>query len=150
MKKLIAMIVLVFVGTAGWRLGNNLSSDAVSMAVGIFFGVLAGIPTALLVLASERYKTDRAARNANFTLHDSPHRQLPQPSPHQPPVIILNGNDTTRSLPQNAYLPEGNQYHPHSGYAMPDWQTNDWAMAASSQRPSRRFKVVGEEEEWLE
>ena len=62
MKKVLLLIVLVFVGTAGWRIGNSLSSDAISMAVGIFFGVLAGIPTALLVLASDRHKAERNSR----------------------------------------------------------------------------------------
>jgi hypothetical protein len=59
MKKMIGLIILIFVGTAGWRIGNNLSSEAISMAVGIFFGVLAGIPTALLVLAADRHKSAR-------------------------------------------------------------------------------------------
>ena len=53
MKRLFGLIVLVFIGAAGWRVGSGLSSDAVSMAVGIFFGILAGIPAALLVLAAD-------------------------------------------------------------------------------------------------
>ena len=43
-----------FVGIAGWRIGGELSPDAMGMAIGMLFGVMAGIPTALLVLASER------------------------------------------------------------------------------------------------
>lgn len=54
MKKLLAMFALIFVGTAGWRIGESLSSDAVSMAIGLLLGVMAGVPTALIVLAAHR------------------------------------------------------------------------------------------------
>jgi len=50
--KLLGLVALVFVGLAGWRLLNTLSSDALALAVGVCFGILARIPTALLMLAS--------------------------------------------------------------------------------------------------
>ena len=59
MKRWIGLAVLVFVATAGWRIGEALSPDALSMAVGILFGVLAGVPTALLVMAAPRKLTAR-------------------------------------------------------------------------------------------
>lgn len=45
---------LIFVGVIAWRIGESLSSDALGMAVGILFGMSAGIPAALLVLVSGR------------------------------------------------------------------------------------------------
>ena len=54
MKHLVLLIVCVFVGFIGFRIGGELSPDAMGMAIGMLFGVMAGIPTALLVLASER------------------------------------------------------------------------------------------------
>lgn len=51
-------LLLIFVGGVGWRIGGSLSSDAFGMAIGILFGIMAGIPTALLVLASEHRHED--------------------------------------------------------------------------------------------
>jgi hypothetical protein len=140
MKRVLILMVLVFVGTAGWRIGNNLSSDAISMAVGIFFGVLAGIPTALLVLASDRRRS--GADSGRHGGHQGPSQPqvsyAPYGAPQQPPVIILNGGDRTPTPPggRRAYLMD-NQYHP----------VDNWPQA---QRPARRFKLIGEQEEWLE
>jgi hypothetical protein len=56
-----------------WFFASILSPDAVGMAVGMLFGVLAGIPTALLVLAANRHREPEA----DYT----PVRQ--------PPVVVL-------------------------------------------------------------
>jgi hypothetical protein len=59
MGKIVGIAALIFVGILIYQLGARLSSDAVGMAVGLVFGVLAGIPSALLVLATgERGKRD--------------------------------------------------------------------------------------------
>ena len=47
------LLLLAFVGFAGWRIGGHLSSDAMGMAVGMLLGIMAGIPTALIILANE-------------------------------------------------------------------------------------------------
>ncbi len=54
MKKIIILGALAFIAVSVWSVGSSLSSDALSMATGILFGILAGLPTALLVLASNR------------------------------------------------------------------------------------------------
>ncbi|MEZ4707586.1 MAG: hypothetical protein R3A44_10285 [Caldilineaceae bacterium] len=54
MKHTILLIACIGVGFIGWRIGGELSPDAMGMAIGMLFGVMAGIPTALLVLASQR------------------------------------------------------------------------------------------------
>lgn len=54
MKQLAVVVGLCVFGLLAWLLGSRLSSDALGMAVGLLFGILAGIPTALLVLASHR------------------------------------------------------------------------------------------------
>lgn len=56
--KLIILAALIVVGILGWNIGSLLSPDAVAMAVGVLFGVLAGLPVALLVLASSRRKEE--------------------------------------------------------------------------------------------
>ena len=48
------VLLLVMAGVFAFVVGSRLSADAVGMAIGVLFGVLAGIPTALLVLASGR------------------------------------------------------------------------------------------------
>ena len=75
------------------------------MGVGVAFGVMAGIPTALLLLASNR--RDAAERP----------RQLDAPPgyPQQPPVIVLTGG--SHQAP-----PEYSPYGGRQGYApaLPD------------------------------
>lgn len=146
MKRILILIILVFVGSAGWRIGNTLSSDAISMAVGIFFGVLAGIPAALLVLASERRRPDRPQSSRGMADHAMSYQQTSYPpsgGQHQPPVIILNGGGQPTRQP-HGYPPQLSDasYRQNGGIEMAGWP--------QEQRPPRRFKVVGEQEEWLE
>ena len=67
-----------FVGVLAWQIGSRLSTDAVGMAVGLIFGVLAGIPAALLVAASGR-------RRDPLDVYSPPPpptlRELPPPTP---------------------------------------------------------------------
>lgn len=85
--------VLVVFGVLTWIIGSKLSSDAMGMAVGLLFGALAGIPSALLVLATARRaepdEEDRYRERANYERRQ-PGYQLP------PPVIILASGPATR------------------------------------------------------
>ena len=54
LKYYMITLSVIFVGTLGWTIGSILSSDALAMATGVLFGTVAGIPAALLVLASSR------------------------------------------------------------------------------------------------
>jgi len=130
MRRFIGLIALVFVGIIAWRIGESLSSDAISMAVGVLFGVLAGIPTALLVLVGGR-------------------RQEAAPS---------GGGESggTRNYQQNApRLPDNQMAYPQQPYqgqpmleARPDpGYENGYQNHSSGQR---HFKVVGEQEEWVD
>lgn len=78
MKNFILLCLFLFVGVAGWQIGQKLSSDAVSMAVGVLFGCMAGIPAALLVLVSQR-STSPAPPPAS------------PPAPANPTLIVLAG-----------------------------------------------------------
>lgn len=146
MKRLFGLIVLVFIGAAGWRVGSGLSSDAVSMAVGIFFGILAGIPAALLVLAAERRRPERATREYGRDYgqnYGAPNgreygvsRHEGYYHPPQPPVIVLTGAAGMTQQPYTG-LP---------GYGQPEGYKADWA----ANRLARQYKVVGEQEEWVQ
>ena len=141
MKRWLGVAGLVFVGVAGWRIGGSLSSDALSMAVGILFGVLAGVPTALLVMAGDRRHSSMESASRSRTTTLAPEVGWPPPphgylAPPQAPVIVLAGN------------PQGGGAQ---GYGQPLFarvQPADWGPA---DRPERRFAVVGDEhllEDW--
>lgn len=59
MRQFVILFGLCLFGLLTWRVATSLSSDALGMAVGLLFGILAGIPTALLVLASQRRQARR-------------------------------------------------------------------------------------------
>ena len=58
MRRLVGLAALMFVGVLVWQVGNRLSNDAVGMFVGLVFGVLSGVPAALLVLSAGRQRRD--------------------------------------------------------------------------------------------
>jgi hypothetical protein len=48
------LAVLTLVGVFGFVLGSTLSADAIAMALGIFLGILAALPPALLLTSQPR------------------------------------------------------------------------------------------------
>lgn len=145
MKKFVVLSLLVFVGVSAWSVGSRLSSDALSMGVGILFGVLAGLPTALLVLASNRRREEPTERSSR----SSQNRQQPQgmlppgygypPQPQQPPVIVLAGGPMQQpGYPQGYGQPMPGQYSPQM-LGAPSRFEDDVVE-------SRSFRVVGEED----
>lgn len=57
--RLIVLVVVALLGAGAWNVGSRLSSDAVSMAVGLVFGTAALLPATVMVLAtSERARRD--------------------------------------------------------------------------------------------
>ena len=59
MKQLTIVICVGLVALVGWRITENISSDALGLAIGVVFGVLAGLPTAVLVLARSNRERQR-------------------------------------------------------------------------------------------
>ena len=147
MKKIIVLCGLVFIGMAGWRISEQLSADAIGMALGVLFGVLAGLPVALLVLASNRRRErddedpmPRGGRGRQQML--PPGYGYPIPA-QQPPVIVLAGHPNAMSQQGNPYGYD--QGYPQQRRLLPGPQDMHQEMP-----PERRFKVVGETEEWIE
>jgi hypothetical protein len=139
MKRYLGLVLLVFVATAGWRIGGSLSADALSMAVGVLFGVMAGIPTALLVMASGRREPASSPESGRrrgdaYPMHGYP--MLGGYPPPQPPVIVVAGPQHTQPL--------FGQHNP--AFAGP----NAGPAWGAADRSARSFKVVGEREEWVE
>ena len=82
MKSILGIALLIFVGAVGWQIGGQLSPDALGMAVGILFGIMAGIPTALLMLAAQRRPDGHSEREQR--------PQRPRVEPVAPPQIVQN------------------------------------------------------------
>jgi hypothetical protein len=49
MKEIFAIGFLALVCIGGWKLGEHMSTDALTMWLGVLFGLMAGIPAALMV-----------------------------------------------------------------------------------------------------
>jgi len=127
MKRMMVSAALIFSGVALWRLGSLLSADAIGLAVGVLLGMLAGIPVSLLVLVSSRRREEREA--ARWQEAD---RMRAGTAPYPPPIIVLAGPPAT---------PPPTPANPPSNYAAPGWP-----------QPSgqRQFKMVGNQERWIE
>ena len=82
---------LLFTGVMAWRISERLSADTIGMALGVLFGVLAGLPVALLVLAAQRRPSGEERPPA------SPQRAEPRLS--APPIIVLTGANYAGTLP---------------------------------------------------
>ena len=150
MKQLAVVTALMIAGVLAWLFASRLSADALGMAVGLLFGVLAGVPTALLVLASSRCRQheddedDDEAAPQGYGQSGYGQRAFGQPYPYQPPVIVL-------AAPQAAPAPAPQWPHPQTvdsvGYPVRQALPGPGAPAASG---GRVFKVVGEKEEFLD
>ena len=144
MKKLIVLSLLVFVAVSVWSVGSRLSADALSMGVGILFGVLAGLPTALLVLASNRRREEPMESSSRGGRNRQPQGMLPPgypypPQPQQPPVIVLAGGPMQQpGYPQGYGQPTAGQYPPQ--------MLNAPGRFEEEVVEARSFRVIGEED----
>lgn len=135
MKRLIIVALLIFVGFAGWQAGGALSSDAMGMAVGIVFGVLASLPAALLILVASR----RSAQQEPPMPRSSGQHQ-PQAGHGQMPIVIM------APPAQPGYgQPTGQPYA-----QLPGPQAGHWAFPSQPARPERAFTIVGEQSEYVD
>ncbi len=97
MKHLPAAIFLIVVAIVGWKIGSVLSRDALSMALGVIFGMMAGIPAALIAVSLKRQVPAEQPSNQQG---ERPLLPAPVPAP-RPKIIIVQ--------PERALLSVGNQ-----------------------------------------
>lgn len=155
MKRLLILSALIFVSALGWRVGSAMSSDAIGIAVGVVFGVLASIPAALLMLVAGR----RNERRQEWEGEGQRGRGNQQPqrgeqgNPYNgqyggyPPVVIM----APPAMPQG----QTNQYAGYygaqgNGFLPPPNQMALPGPGGGHAPNQRQFRVVGEEEEWVE
>lgn len=123
MRKYVLMMVLVFVGALTWWVGSKLSSDAIGMAVGMAFGAMAGIPSALLVLYANR----------RGRMDDRDGRQLAQPC--QPPIVVIQTPQLQRQpLPPSTVMCDPRDTSDENGFGYP---LGTWGRV----EPQKRIEV---------
>ncbi|MCB0204879.1 MAG: hypothetical protein KDH89_08675 [Anaerolineae bacterium] len=136
MRRLIGVTILVAGVVLAVMVGQRMSTDAMTVVVGVVFGVAASIPTSLLVVAATRSRREEGYRLSRDELRS------PQPAPPQVYVVNPGKQPGQSNVP---WLP---------GAMQGQWPgvpgtTGGNSLYAAGQ-PPRRFKVVGEDERWLE
>lgn len=150
--KVLGLAGIVLVGVFAFVIGQRLSADAVGMALGVLFGVLASIPAALLMLASgARRRQEAEFDDDDGEEYDEPYgsrRRRQQPAynalPSQAPVIIF--------APPGQAMPAVDGSHPYAhanGYSAAPPARALPGPAPRTVDGGRAFKVVGEQEEWI-
>ena len=83
MKKVAIIALIAFAVTLAVIIGQRMSTDAMAVVVGVACGVVASIPTSLLILAVSNRRGEREVRQRR----------------DYPPVVIVNpGNNQPRYL----------------------------------------------------
>ena len=78
MKRFLGIGFLVLVSAAGWKVGEHMSTDALGMALGVIFGMMAGIPAALIALSASRN-----VRHDHYHHRDNETPQKPRKQPQR-------------------------------------------------------------------
>lgn len=144
MRQLGLVVGAALVAVLGVYMMTRLSSDALGMAIGVMFGVLAGIPAALLVLATSRRRDRDDEYDADRHALPPPYGQVP-PYSYQPPVIVLAAPMAQEPQTVNYTDNRSVTIHAPAG-GMP--LLADREREVQAQRSGRVFRVVGEREEW--
>lgn len=98
MRWILAFLLLIGIGAVSLRLFNSMSNDALAMAIGFLFGMLASLPVALLVLVVQR--SQMRGRQPEY-------REPRQPREYggsRPMVIMMpNGQQQTQQAQQQPH-----------------------------------------------
>jgi hypothetical protein len=97
-KQIAVVLMLIFAGLLAWLFASRLSADALGMAVGLVFGMAAGIPAALLVMAASRSRPRNDDEDPNAWQHNpriptKADRWNYDDTRYHPPVIVVVANN---------------------------------------------------------
>lgn len=132
MRRIVGLTVLAAAVALAVVIGQRMSTDAMAVAVGVVFGVAASIPTSLLVVAATRGRRDESYRVRREEL---------RPPPPAPQIYVVSPG-TQPGQGAVPWLAGGMQGQ------WPGVPGSSGQYAAG--QPPRRFKLVGEDERWLE
>jgi hypothetical protein len=125
MKRGIIVITAAFAVALAVVVGNRMSADAMAVVVGVMCGVLASVPTSLLLIWALGRRGQGAAMNSMET------QARNGAGMHYPPVVVVN---------------------PGPSYGSPAYGPYPMPMDRNLPAPAgpRTFKVVGDEETLLD
>jgi hypothetical protein len=116
-KQISAALGLVFAVTLAIIVGKQMTTEAMAVVIGVVCGVLAGIPTSVLMLVALSRRDSLRAREEAAARH--------APASY-PPVVVIQGGAQQPQLPAM-----------QGGY---------WPAPNAAPLVSRQFHVVGGEE----
>ena len=90
MRKMIMLLVFLFVATFAYAAGSHMAGNGRALAVGVLIGIVASIPATLLSIVL----TARTAVSQPVT---PPSEAPARPTQAPPPVVIVNSGQATRS-----------------------------------------------------
>ena len=137
MRRVIGLAIVAGGVALAVVVGQRMSTDAMAVVVGVVFGVAASIPTSLLIVAATRGRRDEARYSSAAARSMGPDPRPPAVAPQiyviSPPMQHPSQAAAPWQIP-GGMLPQ--LPPPQNGYFPAD--------------SSRRFKVVGEDEHWLD
>ena len=92
MKRGLIVIGAAFAITLALTLGFRVSADALAVMVGVSLGIIASIPTTMLVIFVMTRQQSRLEKNMTHF-------------PQQPPVVVVNAADKPQGHPPTPALP---------------------------------------------
>lgn len=132
MGRWIAVIFLAAAVALAVVVGQRMSTEAMAVVIGVVVGVVAGVPTGLMVLAVVRARREERPPTvrSDFAVPPPQVYIVQPPSGVQPPAA---------SGPPSAWLPGAADGRLSAPYLDPP-----------ALRPARRFRVVGDDDRWLD
>jgi anti-sigma factor RsiW len=98
-KQMVAALGLVFAVTLAIIVGKQMTTEAMAVVIGVVCGVLAGIPTSVLLLVALSRRDSLRAREETAA------RQAPA---NYPPVVVIQGGGTGQPALNSGYWPAPN------------------------------------------
>ena len=125
MKRLVLIVAVAFAVGLAVVVGNRMSADAMAVVVGVACGVMASVPTSLLLI----WALGRRGQGVGTGADGHPRYGVGTP---YPPVVVVN---------------PGTGHNAHS-YGLPPLPSMDRTLPPPG--GPRSFKVVGDEETMLD
>ncbi len=138
------LVLTAFAVTLAYYIGTRMSTEALSVAVGVVFGMIASVPVSLgLLIALTRQRERTYDDEPRQDLHPTPQYQYGAPRPPQPqaPQIIV-------VAPPNGQNAQYNPGQPIYGYPYPG--ATSYASYPPSQHEEviegRDWRIIGDDE----